>query len=69
MELTKDEIFNIRYNTKLNRLEIKKKSWTSKLSDFFKNHILLSITIISFIIFSIIDILLIYNFMMVFNNI
>ena len=60
MEFAKDEIFNITYNTKLNRLEIKQKSLISRFNKFLKNHIIFSITIISFIIFSIIDFLLIY---------
>ena len=30
MEYAKDEIFQIRYNTKLNRLQIGSESWTSK---------------------------------------
>ena len=31
MEYAKDEIFQIKYNTKLNRLEMGKENWTSKL--------------------------------------
>lgn len=69
MEFAKDEIFNITYNTKLNRLEIKQKSLISRFNKFLKNHLIFSITIISFIIFSIIDFLLIYNIINILENI
>ena len=69
MEFAKDEIFNITYNTKLNRLEIKQKSFISRFNKFLKNHIIFSITIMSFIIFSIIDFLLIYNIINILENI
>ncbi len=69
MEFAKDEIFNITYNTKLNRLEIKQKSLISRFNKFLKNHIIFSITIMSFIIFSIIDFLLIYNIINILENI
>ena len=35
MEYAKDEMFQIRYNTKLNRLQIKNESWTSRI--YIKN--------------------------------
>ena len=38
MEYAKDEIFQIRYNTKLDRLEMKGESWTSRLSKKIKRH-------------------------------
>ena len=31
MEYTKDVFFKVRYNTNLNRLQIEKERWTSKL--------------------------------------
>ncbi len=68
MEYAKDEIFNITYNEKLNRLEIKKKGIKSRLNNFFKNHVIFSITSIAFIIFSFIDLFLIYNFMIIFKG-
>lgn len=68
MEFAKDEIFNITYNTKLNRLEIKQKSLISRFNNFFKKHIILSITLMSFIVFSIIDFLLIYNVINILEN-
>ncbi len=69
MEYAKDEIFNIRYNTRLNRLEIKNESWTSKFMKFFKKHMLLNIFLIAFILLSSINFLLIYNFMAILTNI
>ena len=38
MEYAKDEVFKIRYNTKLNRLQIKEENWTSKLLKQIKAH-------------------------------
>lgn len=62
MEYAKDEIFNIRYNAKLDRLQIKEKGWTTKAQKFFKRHMLISMISILFIMLSAINFLLIYNF-------
>ncbi len=62
MEYAKDEVFQIRYNTKLNRLQIKEESWTSKLFRKVKKHKLITTTIIAFIMFSTINLLMIYHF-------
>ena len=52
----------IKYNTKLNRLKIKKENWTSKLYKKVKQNKILTISIIAVCMFSIIDMLMIYNF-------
>lgn len=62
MEYAKDEIFQVRYNTKLDRLQIKNDSWTSRIYRKIKNHKLLTTIIISLIIFSTANIIMIYNF-------
>lgn len=69
MEYAKDEIFQIRYNTKLNRLEMRGESWTSRLYKRIKRHKLLSTTIIAFFIFAIINMIMICNFMKILQNI
>jgi len=63
MEYAKDEIFQIRYNNNLNRLEIGNKKWTSRFIKTVKRHKLISIIIIAFIIFSIANVIMIFNFM------
>lgn len=69
MEYAKDEIFQIRYNTKLNRLQIRSESWTSKIHKKIKRHKLLTTTIIALIIFSIANIIMVYNFMETLQNV
>lgn len=69
MEYAKDEIFQIRYNTRLNRLKIKGESWTRKLHKKIKKHKLLTTTMIAFFMFATINIVMIYNFMKILQNI
>jgi len=69
MEYAKDEIFQIRYNTKLNRLEMKGEGWTSKLVKIIKRHKLLTTTVIAFGLFSTINIIMIYSFMNILQNV
>ena len=56
-----DEIFNIGYNSKLDRLEIKNKKTTSKNK-------IIRILIVLFGVFSIMNCMLIYTFMELLKN-
>lgn len=69
MEYAKDEIFQIRYNTRLNRLQIKNQNWTSRIYKKIKSHKLLATIIIVLVIFSTINIIMIYNFMQILQSI
>lgn len=69
MEYAKDEIFQIRYNTKLNRLQIGSESWTSKIYKKIKRHKLLTTIIIALITFSTANIIMIYNFIEILQNV
>lgn len=69
MEYAKDEIFQIRYNTKLNRLQIGSERWTSKIHKKIKRHKLLTTIIIALITFSTANIIMIYNFMEILQNV
>lgn len=69
MEYAKDEIFQIRYNTKLNRLQIGSESWTNKIHKKIKRHKLLTTIIIALITFSTVNIIMIYNFIEILQNI
>lgn len=67
MEYTKDDIFNIRYNTELNRLEMRKKN--KSVLETVKKHKLISFVITTLIVFSCLNFFLIYNFMKILQNI
>ncbi len=69
MEYTKDVFFKIRYNSDLNKLQIEKERWTSRLTKTIKNHKLLTTTIVAFFMFSALNIIMIYSFMKVLTNI
>lgn len=69
MEYAKDVFFKINYNTDLNRLEIKKERWTSRLLNKIQHHKLLTTIIITFIMFSILNVVMIYSFMKILQNI
>lgn len=62
MEYAKDEIFQIKYNTKLNRLEMEKENWTNKFAKKMRNHKLLTTTIIAFFMFATLNMVMIYSF-------
>lgn len=61
MEYAKDKIFEIRYNEKNDKLEFKKDK-TSKLLKYLSKNKFISIITTLTIVFSMINIILIYNF-------
>lgn len=69
MEYAKDEIFQVRYNTKLNRLEIGEQNWMIRLCQKIKRHKLLTTAMIAFIMFATINMVMISNFMRILQNI
>lgn len=64
-----ENIFNVKYNSKLDRLEIPSKNVKFRLLKFLKNHKLFSTILISFFIFSGINFYLIFSFMKILENI
>lgn len=64
-----ENIFNVKYNSKLDRLEIPKETRKFKIFDFFKNHKFFSMIIMSFFIFSGIYFYLVFSFMKILENI
>lgn len=58
-----DEVFNVEYNESLDRLEIKRKSWTSRVIKNLRHHKIIVATAIMFVICSFMNCVLIYNFM------
>lgn len=69
MEYAKDEIFQVRYNTKLNRLEMRGESWTRRLYKKITRHKLLTTTIIAFFMFATLNMVMICSFMKILQNI
>ena len=64
-----ENIFNVSYNTKLDRLEIPKKTIANKIVENIKKNKFISFIFISFIVFSGVNFYLIYNFMKILENI
>jgi len=68
MTFTDEEIFNLRYNINLNKIEVEKRKWTSRLLRTIMKHKFISFSIMSFIMLSGINCVLIYNFIKVFES-
>ena len=66
MEITNDDCFNIRYNTKVDRLEIRKKN---KFMEKIKTHKIITLSITLLIMFSCLNFFLIYNFIKILGSI
>ncbi len=64
-----ENIFNIRYNTKLDRLQIYKQKKIKKVLNLIQKNKFISIAFISFFALSILNFCLIYKFMIILENI
>lgn len=64
-----ENVFNVKYNTKLDRLEIPKEKTTHKVLNFLENHKFMSAIFTSLIVLSGINFYLIYSFMKILENI
>lgn len=64
-----EKIFNIQYNNKLDRLQIKDNKKTNKFFEFINNHKFISIILTSFLLFSVINFYLIFNFVKILENV
>ena len=62
MEYAKDEIFNVTYNSDLNRLQMKKRGWTSRIKESIKKHKTITTITTLLMICSAINGIMIYNF-------
>lgn len=69
MEYTKDVFFKINYNTNFNKIQKEKEKWTSRLLKKIQDHKLLTTVVITFVMFSIVNIIMIYSFMQILQNI
>ena len=66
MEITNENFFNVKYNSELNRLEMRKKN---RFIEAIRKHKIISLAFISLIMFSCLNFFLIYNFMKILQNI
>lgn len=69
MEYAKDELYEVMYDTKLDRLVLKKLRWTRKIVRAIKAHKLITTASIAFMMFSILNMVMIYSFMKILQNI
>ncbi len=63
-----EDVFKIRYNNKLDKLEIPKKNKGEKIIKFISEHKFISLVFTSFVVFSGINFYLIYTFFKVLGN-
>ena len=64
-----ENVFNVKYNAELDRLEIQKERKTKKFRNFIKRHKFFSVIIVSFFTLSCINFYLIYSFMKILENV
>lgn len=64
-----ENVFNVKYNTELDKLELPKESKTKKIIKFIQKHKFISIVSVSFFALSSINFYLIYSFMKILENI
>ena len=68
MEYAKDEIFQVRYNTKLHTLEIGHDSLVKRTIKTMRRHKLITVIAITFLIFSTLNVVMICNFLKLLEN-
>ena len=64
-----ENVFNIKYNTKLDRLEIPKENWKRKILKFMQKHKFFSVIITSFFVLSGLNFYLVFSFIKILENI
>ena len=69
MEYAKEKFYEVMYNTKLDRLVIRKERLFSKIKRFVRTHKFITTVSIAFAIFSTANVIMIHNFMKVLQNI
>lgn len=69
MEYAKEKFYEVMYNTRLDRLVIRKERILSKIKRFVRTHKFITTVSIAFAIFSTANVIMIYSFMKVLQNI
>ena len=68
MEYAKEEFLKINYSTQLKKLEIGQEGIIKKVIRKIKEHKFLSMSILTLIIFSVVNVFMIYSFIKLFQN-
>ena len=69
MEYAREKFYEVMYNTRLDRLVIRKERIISKIKRFIRIHKFITTVSIAFAMFSTMNFIMIYNFMKVLQNI
>lgn len=69
MWYVKEGIIDLKYKRKLNLFKEIQLKWINKLKEVIKNHKIITIAIIAFIMFSTLNLVMIYNFMKILQTI
>ncbi len=69
MENTKEEVYKVYYNSSLNRLKTDNNNLIDKLIENIKKNKFITTVIIAFVMFSTLNIAMIYSFMKILQNI
>ncbi len=64
-----ENVFNVRYDTKLDKVEIPKEKYSNKILNLIQKNKFITLVFTSFIALSIINFYLIYSFMKILENI
>ena len=68
MDIAKEKMFEVRYDTKLDRLVLKEEKLVSKIIRPIKKHRLITAVGIAFVMFSCVNFAMIYSFMKILQN-
>ncbi len=69
MDIVKDEFFKVKYYTKWDKLVMKKKEGLYKIINAIKKHKFIASIIATFIMFSTLNMFMIYSFMKILQNV
>ena len=69
MEYTNNRIFNIKYSKEENKLKFEQKKWTSQILNSLKNNKWLITTLMAFLMFSTVNLIMINKFIEILQNI
>ncbi len=69
MEISKENVYNVKYTSILEGREFKKRKWTSNLKKFIRENKIISISIVIFFMCVGMNLILIYNFLKILQQI
>lgn len=69
MKGTEEKLFEVMYDTKKDRLVLRKQTWIRKMMRKIKTHKLITTIAMAFFMFATLNVVMIYNFMKLLQNI